>query len=205
MRLRSADPLDIPLVDINAMATEHDRATMRTALRFSLALKARMAAHEYPIYNSLLPEGGEDADDAALDAFVRAEMRSAMHYSSTCRMAPEHARDILPTRGVDGDDDGDEGVPGGVVDARLRVYGVQGLRVADASVMPRIASAHLAAPTVAIAEKCADMIKEDWLVKLRSDCPEKCNGGLPTGSHSDGEGGYQLRSRLTRSPAKSHE
>ncbi|KAL0562544.1 hypothetical protein V5O48_019543, partial [Marasmius crinis-equi] len=50
---------------------------------------------------------------------------------------------------------------GGVVDARLRVYGVKGLRVVDASVMPESPSTHLAALTVAIAEKCADMVLED--------------------------------------------
>lgn len=57
---------------------------------------------------------------------------------------------------------GDRGIAGGVVDERLRVYGVKGLRVADASIMPLQISAHLQATVYAIAEKGAHMILEDW-------------------------------------------
>ena len=49
----------------------------------------------------------------------------------------------------------------GVVDARLRVHGIEGLRVVDASVFPTIVAGHTAAPTIAVGEKAADMIKED--------------------------------------------
>ncbi|MDI1486386.1 MAG: hypothetical protein OHK93_005614 [Ramalina farinacea] len=58
---------------------------------------------------------------------------------------------------------GTEGIKGGVVDARLKVYGVKGLRVADASIMPLQIAAHLQATCYAIGEKCAEMVKEDWV------------------------------------------
>jgi len=57
---------------------------------------------------------------------------------------------------------GSQGAHTGVVDERLRVYGVRGLRVIDASIMPTQIGAHLQATVYAIAEKGADMIKEDW-------------------------------------------
>ncbi|KIP07165.1 hypothetical protein PHLGIDRAFT_30130 [Phlebiopsis gigantea 11061_1 CR5-6] len=166
VRLASADPLRPPLVDLNAMATAHDRAVVRTALRFSLALKARIAAFGYPIFDSLQPQNGGGASDADLDAYVREQTKSAFHYSSTCRMGRED--------GEGWPDDAEAGgVPGGVVDSRLRVHGVRGLRVADASVMPRILSAHLVAGTVAIAEKCAAMVEEEWSAKLRENEDEE--------------------------------
>ncbi|KAG8287493.1 hypothetical protein J6590_036361 [Homalodisca vitripennis] len=66
------------------------------------------------------------------------------HQSGTCKMGPE-------------------GDPSAVVDPRLRVYGIAGLRVVDASIFPEIPTAHLYAPTVMVGEKAADMIKADWL------------------------------------------
>ncbi|KAI4265317.1 MAG: hypothetical protein L6R35_007137, partial [Caloplaca aegaea] len=62
---------------------------------------------------------------------------------------------------------GNEGIQGGVVDDRLRVYGVQGLRVCDASVMPLQIAAHLQATVYAIGEKGADMVREDWVERRR--------------------------------------
>lgn len=154
-----------------------------------------MASLGYPIYDAFLPDGGQNASDDVLDAYAKAEMMSASHYSSTCRMAAEDAADI-PAEGEGG------GVHGGVVDARLRVHGVQRLRVADASVMPHILSAHLVAATVAIAEKCADMVKEDWMTTLRSD--EKYKEGTVTVDQKDDESGGQPRCRIAR-PAKRYD
>lgn len=79
--------------------------------------------------------------DAALAELVRERAETLYHPCRSARMAPREE--------------------GGVVDARLRVYGVQGLRVADASVFPEIISGHTSAPCIAIGEKCADMLKEE--------------------------------------------
>ncbi|KAI0915185.1 hypothetical protein AcV5_005485 [Taiwanofungus camphoratus] len=115
---------------------------MRQSIKFTLRLKDQMAAQGYHIIDYLVPASEKDED---VDAFVRSSCQTSYHYTSTCRMAPE----------VDGDR------IGGVVDDRLRVHGVKGLRIADSSIFPHILSTHTAAATVAIAEKCADMIKED--------------------------------------------
>ncbi|KAG0274211.1 hypothetical protein BGZ95_009999 [Linnemannia exigua] len=82
-------------------------------------------------------------DDAKLQEYVKMHSSVYYHPTSTCRMGP--ASDLLA-----------------VVDARLNVYGVERLRVVDASIMPKIPAAHTCAPTIMIAEKAADMIKEDW-------------------------------------------
>lgn len=116
---------------------------MRQAFRFSLRLKEEMAAKKYPILDAHVPDRIDD--DESVDNFIRQNCRSSYHYTSTCRMGP----------------DSDDARIGGVVDERLKVHGVKGLRVADSSVFPHILSTHLAAATVALAEKCADMIKEE--------------------------------------------
>jgi choline dehydrogenase-like flavoprotein len=81
-------------------------------------------------------------DDIALDKFIRRRNRTAYHYSSTCRMAAKE----------------DASGGGGVVDPQLKVFGVEGLRVADASVFPWVLGAHLQAPVVCVAERCAEMV-----------------------------------------------
>jgi choline dehydrogenase len=84
--------------------------------------------------------GPEISDDESLLAFARETGNTVYHPVSTCRMGPDKAA-------------------GDVVDAELRVHGMRGLRVVDASIMPQITSGNTHAPTVMIAEKAADMIK----------------------------------------------
>ncbi|KIH95291.1 hypothetical protein SPBR_03918 [Sporothrix brasiliensis 5110] len=80
--------------------------------------------------------------DAEIDAYVRETGQTGLHFSCTARMAPT-AKD-------------------GVVDARLKVHGVSGLRIADASVFPRIPSGHTMVPSLMVGERCADFIKAAW-------------------------------------------
>jgi choline dehydrogenase len=89
----------------------------------------------YPMRPINLPSSENDED---VDRFARENASSTYHYASTCPMGTD-----------------------GVVDARLRVHGVRNLRIADASVFPRIPAAHLQAPVVMVAERCADFIEED--------------------------------------------
>ncbi len=87
----------------------------------------------------ILPGESVQSDEEIL-SYIRAESESVYHPVGTCKM---------------GDDDL------AVVDARLRVHGIEGLRVADASIMPLITSGNTHAPAVMIAEKCADMLLQD--------------------------------------------
>jgi choline dehydrogenase len=82
--------------------------------------------------------GPEVADDASLLDYARGCGQTAWHTVGTCRMGPE---------------------ADSVVDGRLRVHGVRGLRVADASVMPTIASSNTNAPSIMIGEKAADLVR----------------------------------------------
>lgn len=142
VRLTSSDPFDDPVVDLNYLSSEYDMDLLRKAIRFTRRLRDEIVARGYRMVDYLVPDSDADAD---INAFIRRVCQTSYHYSSTCRMAPE--------------DDGPR--TGGVLDDRLRVHGVRSLRVADSSAFPHILSTHLAAATVALAEKCADMIMED--------------------------------------------
>lgn len=108
---------------------------MRKALRLGLSIARKVKDDGYPLERMLQPDGESDEE---LDAFTRKYAQMIYHYSSTCRMAPEAEE--------------------GVVDDELRVHGVHGLRVADASIFPDIPGTHTQAPTVMVAERCADFI-----------------------------------------------
>jgi choline dehydrogenase len=138
VRLRSADPRESPSILFNYMATEGDRQEMRAAVRLTREIFAQRAFDPY--LGPELAPGPEVETDAEIDAFVRARAESAYHASGTCKMGP----------------DGD---PSAVVDGECRVYGVEGLRVVDAGVMPSLVSGNTNAPTIMLAEKTADLIR----------------------------------------------
>jgi len=135
--LRSVDPREPPAILFDYCATAGDRRELRECVRITREIFAQRAFE--PFRGPELAPGPEVRSDAAIDAFVRARAESAYHPCGSCRMGAQ--------------DD-----PGAVVDAALRVRGVEGLRVVDASVMPTIASGNLNAPTIMIAEKAADLI-----------------------------------------------
>jgi choline dehydrogenase len=142
IRIASPDPLAPPEIHPNYLATEHDLADARAGVRLLRAIAAARPLAEV-IVEELVP-GADLADEAALLADFRARADTVYHPTSTCRMGPDPAD--------------------AVVDARLRVHGVDGLRVIDASVFPTVTSGNTNAPVVMVAEKGAAMLAEDRIL-----------------------------------------
>lgn len=148
VRLSSANPHDNPKVDFGILSNPEDYIVSRTAVRLSLKLGKSMKGKGFPILGNLTfskerqEKDIKEMSNEEIDKFIRKRIRSTYHYAGSCRMAPEH-----------------EKAPG-VVDDKLRVYGVKGLRVCDTSIFPQIISAHLQASAVMVAERCADWIKK---------------------------------------------
>lgn len=136
IRLQSADPFADPLIQANYLATAEDRRVLRQAVKIGREVAAQTALDPYR--DAELVPGSEIRSDTDIDTWVRATAETIYHPVGTCRM------------GFDRD---------AVVDATLRVYGIEGLRVVDASVMPSLVSGNTNAPTIMIAEKAADMIR----------------------------------------------
>lgn len=139
VKLTSPDPKQYPSIQFNYMSTEQDRKEMRAAIRLTREIFTQDAFKPFR-GAELAPGNGAQSDDD-LDEFVRNFGESAYHPSGTCKMGRED-----DTSAVVGED--------------LSVHGVQGLRVIDASIMPTIVSGNLNAPTIMIAEKAADMIRD---------------------------------------------
>ena len=137
VRLKSSDPREPPRIQFNYLATAGDRREFRDGVRLTREIFAQKAFD--PFRGAELSPGAQVTTDAAIDAHLRRKAESAYHPSCSCRMGA--------------DDD-----PRAVVDGNLRVRGVEGLRVVDASVMPAVVSGNLNAPTIMIAEKAADII-----------------------------------------------
>ena len=133
--LRSAAPGDPPKIQANYLASDFDRRLMYTAIRMMREVIAQPAFAPYR--GKELAPGSERQTDAELLAWLRESALTTLHPVGTCKMGA-------------GDD--------AVVDARLRVRGLSGLRVADASIMPIITSGNTNAPTIMIAERAADFI-----------------------------------------------
>ncbi|MCP5368714.1 MAG: choline dehydrogenase [Hyphomicrobiales bacterium] len=136
VRLAGGDPKEPPRILFNYMSDPDDWAEMRACVRLTREIFAQPAFAPYR--GRELAPGPDVVSDDDIDAFVRATVQSAYHPCGTCRMGA-------------GDD--------AVVDPQARVRGVENLRVVDSSIMPRITTGNLNAPTIMIAEKAADMIR----------------------------------------------
>lgn len=132
VRLASVDPSARPACDLGFLTDSRDWVAMRKALKLGLAISRKIREGGYPLLPMIQPDGESDEE---LDNFIRTHARTIYHYSSTCRMAPEEEE--------------------GVVDDELRVHGIKGLRIADASIFPTVPGAHTQAPAVMVAERCA--------------------------------------------------
>ena len=144
VELKSADPRELPAVTLNLMADAGDLATMRAGIRAARRIyrsgpQARLTGEE-------LTPGAHVDNDSDLDDFIRETAYVAMHPVGTCAI------------GRDND---------AVVDSDLRVIGVEGLRVVDASVMPTVPGANTNATVIMMAEKIADMMRNRCLPRAK--------------------------------------
>ncbi|MEJ8280796.1 GMC family oxidoreductase [Pseudonocardia spirodelae] len=136
IRLRSADPDDPPEIDPNYLMEEADVSAHVRGIRMSREIGEARALSEWR-RREVLP-GPDVRTDAELRDYVRRAASTIYHHVGTCRM------------GVD---------RGAVVDPQLRVHGLDGLRVADASIMPAITSGNTNAPSIMIGEHCAELVR----------------------------------------------
>ena len=140
LAIRSADPAEHPAIHPNYLATELDRRTMVEGMKLARRIGRTQALQHY-IAEELLPKPDIVTDEQLLQD-IRERATTIFHPVGTCKMAP--ASDAM-----------------GVVDDRLKVRGLEGLRVADCSIMPALISGNTNAPAVMIGEKASDIIKED--------------------------------------------
>jgi choline dehydrogenase-like flavoprotein len=148
--LASKDPFASPVIDPDFLGNRDDVERLMRGFKLMRDLLhqpalARLGGHE-------LRESAQATSDLQIENFIREHADTVYHPAGTCRMGKG---------------------PLAVVDERLRVYGIAGLRVVDASIMPRLVSGNTNAPTIMIAEKAADMIKADHRATCvdEADCP----------------------------------
>jgi choline dehydrogenase len=136
--IRSADPNQAPAIDFNYFEHQIDLDTLRDGIRIAREIVAE------PGFDAFRGEeygpGAAAQSDAEIEDYIRRTVTSNYHLSGTCKMGPDDRA---------------------VVAHRLRVPGLEDLRVADASIMPTVVSGNTNAPTIMIAEKCAEMVLQD--------------------------------------------
>jgi choline dehydrogenase len=139
LNICSPDPFAAPQMHSNYLDTDYDRAIMLEGFRLIRRI-ARTPAMAAVIEDEITPGWHVDSD-AALADVIRDKSWTVFHQCGTCRMGHDPAQNV--------------------VDARLRVHGIDGLRVADASIFPTIPSGNTNAPAIMVGERASDLILED--------------------------------------------
>ena len=140
LTLTSRDPNEQPLLDYRYLTDEFDRRRMRQVVRTCVKLG------EHPSFRNIIeermePTDAELASDDALDEYIAREVTTAQHISCTCKMGPDSD-------------------PMAVVDQYGRVRGMEGLRIADASIMPNCVRANTNVTTMMIGERIAEFVRQ---------------------------------------------
>jgi choline dehydrogenase len=135
IHITSSDPAAPPAIRFNFLSTEHDRAGIIAAIRKGRELMATSPLKE--ITGEEIAPGEHLQSDAEVLEWVRNNAETTFHPVGTCKMGSDAMA---------------------VVDSELRVHGIEGLRVADASIMPMLISGNTNAPAIMIGEKCAEMV-----------------------------------------------
>jgi choline dehydrogenase len=138
IRLRDADPKSPPLIEANYLATERDMDALVNGFRKAREVLNQPAMAKHAVDE--LEPGIAVQSDEQIRAYIRAKAETVYHPVGTCKMGRDAAA---------------------VVDSRLRVHGVERLRVVDASIMPTLIGGNTNAPTTMIAERAADLILQD--------------------------------------------
>jgi len=144
LKLKSPDPAAAPAMHPNYLSTENDRRTIVDGLKLARRLLATPDMQHF-IASEYIPGVQVQTDDELL-AYVRQYGSTVFHPTSTCKMGSDAMA---------------------VVDATLRVHGLEGLRVVDASIMPAVVSGNTNAAAIMIAEKAADMMRGEMREGVR--------------------------------------
>ncbi|MEH2252219.1 GMC family oxidoreductase [Nostoc sp.] len=134
--LRALDPKDAPIIRLNYLQSQSDLKKLVAGIKLIRQLFQTRAFDEFR--GEEIAPGADVTSDEALEAYIRETCNTVYHPVGTCKMGTD---------------------PMAVVDPELRVHGVEGLRVVDASIMPTLITGHTNAPTIMIGEKAADLIK----------------------------------------------
>jgi len=141
VHINTSDPLSLPLVNFNYLDNDYDVNVQLEMLKLILHLPDTAPLSNL-IANITVPSASESSSDEALIQYIRNTLGSSEHPMGTLAMADRAL--------------------GGVVDHNLKIYGTTNLRVCDASIFPIAVGSHLQATVYAIAEKLADMIKNNY-------------------------------------------